>query len=306
MTAPRGRINNYARRVKDMLKRVALVAGLVGALGICAAPAGAQSNNCNKSGQCVFSGGCPMPFADDQGKTTCNKSAEGCEAKIGGLVGKTVAAVIKCHAKQAQAAFKTANGKPTSFDEEACENTAINGPKGFVASAQAAQAKDTTGACSCVGVNVIASLIGGILDGNNGLVFCDGSDPIDQGGDDAGTFDHTNATGFKAMVAAGTCVSKLVAAWEKCHATFAKNVLKNKVDPTDPGHTDEICEGDGDNSNPKGAIEAFNACMAKLQAKGLPACTTSNIGTILGLTKNQLDGSNGLVYCASPSGAFVQ
>jgi hypothetical protein len=247
-----------------------------------------------------------MPFGDDGGNTTCNKSAEGCEAKIGGLVAKTVAAVIKCHGKQASAAFKTANGKPTSFDEETCENTAINGPKGFVASAAAAQAKDATGACSCVGVSTIAGLIGGILDSQNSLVFCDGSTAIDPSGDDTGTFNPADSTGFKAMVKAGTCVSKLVATWEKCHATFAKNVLKNKLDPTDPGNTDEICEGDGDSSNPKGAVEAFQACMAKLAAKGLPACVTSNIPAILATTQTQLDGANGLVYCASPSGAFVQ
>ena len=292
-----------------MLKRVALVAGLVGALGICAAPAGAQSTNCNKSGQCVFAGGCPMPFGDDGGNTTCNKSAEGCEAKIGGLVAKTVAAVIKCHGKQASAAFKTANGKPTTFDEETCENTAINGPKGFVASAAAAQAKDTTGACGCVGVSTIAGLIGSILDSQNQLVFCDGSTPIDPSGDDTGTFNPADSTGFKAMVKAGTCVSKLVATWEKCHATFAKNVLKNKVDPTDPGNTDEICEGDGDSSNPKGAVEAFQACMTKLAAKGRPACVqvgSPNYNAILATTQTQLDGANGLVYCASPSGAFVQ
>jgi hypothetical protein len=217
-----------------------------------------------------------------------------------------VAAVIKCHAKQAQAAFKTANGKPTSFDEETCENTAIFGPKGFVASAQAAQAKDTTNACSCAQVNTIASVIGSILDAQNNLVFCDGSTAIDPSGDDTGTFNPADSTGFKAMVAAGTCVSKLVATWQKCHATFAKNVLKNKVDPADPGNTDEVCEGDGNNSNPKSAIAAFNACMQKLQAKGLPSCVSSNIPTIVSITKSQLDGTNFLVYCASPSGAFVQ
>src|SRR5579885_2623267 len=160
-----------------------------------------------------------------------------------------------------------------------------------------------------VGVSTIAGLIGSSLDSQNQLVFCDGSTPIDPSGDDTGTFNPADSTGFKAMVKAGTCVSKLVATWEKCHATFAKNVLKNKVDPTDPGNTDEICEGDGDSSNPKGAVEAFQACMTKLAAKGLPACVqvgSPNYNAILATTQTQLDGANGLVYCASPSGAFVQ
>ncbi len=287
-----------------MRTRITAVAALVGALGLCAVPAGAGtpvSNNCNKAGQCVYAGGCPMPFGDDGGNTTCNKSAEGCEAKIGGLVAKTVAAVIKCHVKQGKAAFKTANGKPTTFDEETCENAAINGPKGFVAQANAAIAKDTTGACSCVGVSTIAGLIGSILDSQNHLVACAGSTPVDPSGDDTGTFDPNNKAATMAGLAAGACVSKLVATWEKCHATFAKNVLKNKVDPADPGNTDEVCEGDGDTSNPKGAVEAFQACMTKLAAKGLDPCVqvgSPNYNAILATTQTQLDGANGLVYCA--------
>jgi hypothetical protein len=306
-----------------MLTRVALVAAAAGALGLCAVPARAGapvSNNCNKAGQCVYAGGCPMPFGDDGGNTTCNKSAEGCEAAIGKGVGKAVGAVIKCHIKQAQAAFKNAS-KPTSFDEETCENTAINA---FVTAANAAKAKDATGACNCVDVNAIAGLIGGVLDQLNYLTACEGlvtptpapsvcqapavsvttGSPGDT--DDTGCVDPTDKAGSAAAQGAGKCVAKMVATWIKCHGTFAKNVLKNKVDPADPNNTDEICEGDGDNSNPKGAVEAFNACLQKLQAKGLPPCVMNNVPNILAATKTNLDGANGLLYCASPSGAFVQ
>src|SRR5579884_1202702 len=308
--------------------RVALVAALAGALGLCAVPARAGtpvSNNCNKAGQCVYAGGCPMPFGDDGGTTTCNKSAEGCEAAIGKGVGKAVGAVIKCHIKQAQAAFKTANGKPTSFDEEGCETAAINA---FVTSANAAIAKDTSGACSCVGVSTIAGLIGGVLDSQNWLTACEGATasgsppnqtftgctapavPVTTGSpgdtDDTGCVDPTDKAGSTAAQGAGKCVAKMVATWIKCHGTFAKNVLGNKVDPADPNNTDDICEGDGDSSNPKGAVEAFNACLAKLQPKGLPSCVTANVPAILNATKTNLDGANGLLFCASPSGAFVQ
>ncbi|HLK10540.1 MAG TPA: hypothetical protein VKW76_04115 [Candidatus Binatia bacterium] len=263
------------------------MAGMVGALGIGTAQAGGAP--------CVAG-----PFADDGGSTTCNKAAEICEAKIGGLIAKAVGAVIKCHAKQEAAAFSTANGKPKTFDEETCESTAITA---FTTAAQAAQTK-AAGACSCVQVTTIAGLIGSVLDGSNSLAFCEGSTAIDPSGDDTGTFDPTDATGSKAMQKVGGCISKLVKGWEKCHATFAKGVLGGKLQTNDPGNTDEICEGDGDNSNPKGAIEQFNACLGKLT--GVPACVTANVPSILGLTKTQLDGANGLVYCASPSGAFVQ
>jgi hypothetical protein len=270
-----------------------------------------------------------MPFGDDNGNTTCNQSAEACEARIGGLLARTVAALIKCHGKQAVAAFKTANGAPTTFDEEACEQAAIGSvcsggsvpgrgcasdsdcpgggtctvvnPRGFVGAAQAMQMKDATGACSCVEVNTFAFLVPAALDLENQRVFCDGTTAIDPSGDDTGTFNPADSTGFKAMLKAGTCVSKLVATWQKCHATFAKNVLKNKVDPADPGNTDEICEGDGDASNPKGAVEAFQACMTKLAAKGLPACVqvgSPNYEQILADVKTQLDLVNGALYCA--------
>jgi hypothetical protein len=301
-----------------------LVAGLVGALGICAAPAGAQ--NCNKAGQCIYAGGCPMPFGDDGGTTTCNKSAEGCEAAIGKGVGKAVGAVIKCHIKQAQAAFKTATGKPTSFDEEACETTAINA---FVTAANAAIAKDTSGKCNCVAVNTIAGLIGSVLDANNWLTACEGATtsgnpptftgctppavPVTTGSpgdtDDTGCVDPTDKAGSTAAQGAGKCVAKMVATWLKCHGTFAKNVLKNKVDPADPTNTDEVCEGDGNNSNSKSAVAAFNACLGKLASKGLPSCVSANVNGptgILATTKVNLDAANGLLYCASPSGAFVQ
>jgi hypothetical protein len=265
-----------------------------------------------------------MPFGDDGGNTTCDKSAEGCEAAIGKAVGKAVGAVIKCHIKQAQAAFKNAT-KPTSFDEEGCETAAITA---FVNSANAAIAKDTSGKCSCVGVSTIAGLIGSVLDTQNWLTACEGATasgsppnqtftgctapavPVTTGSpgdtDDTGCVDPTDKAGSTAAQGAGKCVAKMVATWIKCHGTFAKNVLKNKVDPADPNNTDEICEGDGDTSNPKGAVEAFNACLAKLQPKGLPPCVMANVPAILNATKTNLDGANGLLYCASPSGAFVQ
>ncbi|HLK11728.1 MAG TPA: hypothetical protein VKW76_10130 [Candidatus Binatia bacterium] len=294
-----------------------MLAGMVGTLGICTARA---STPCTAGS-----------FADDNGTTTCNKAAEACQAKIGGLVAKAVGAVIKCHGKQAAAAFSTANNKPKSFDEEACEDAAVNGPKGFVAAAQAVQAK-AAGACDCVQVTTIAGLIKSVLDGSNSLVLCepganisDFTNPPDT--DDTGTFDPSDPDGAKAMQKAGTCVAKMVGTWEKCHASFAQGVLAKGADTTDPLMTEEACEGDtaipgickkgtnkgapctvdGDcgtggvctNPNTKSAIAAFNACLAKVNAKGaLPGCVTANVPQILGLTKTQLDGANGLVWCA--------
>jgi hypothetical protein len=172
-------------------------------------------------------------------------------------------------------------------------------------------------------VNTIAGLIGSVLDLNNWLTACEGvvtptpapsvcqgpAVPVTTGSpspgdtDDTGCVDPTDAAGTKAAAAAGKCVAKLVGTWIKCHAAFAKGVLKNQLDPNIP--TDEICEGDGSSSNPKSAVAAFKLCLQKL-GPSLPGCVTTNVPAILAATQTNLDSANGLLYCASPSGAFVQ
>src|SRR2546430_13870556 len=44
-----------------------------------------------------------------------------CGDAIVKALGKMIGTVIKCHAKQADAAYKVSIGKTASFDEEACE-----------------------------------------------------------------------------------------------------------------------------------------------------------------------------------------
>src|SRR5262249_26828789 len=119
--------------------------------------------------------GCP-PASDD---------ADKCETGIIKALGKFGGAVIKCHAKQADGAFKQ---KPV--DEETCEEA---GPKSAKGKLDATIAK-TAATCPPEAVTNAGTVSAGLLSGagsldvQNGLVYCDNSSatPIDPGGDDAG------------------------------------------------------------------------------------------------------------------------
>jgi hypothetical protein len=229
---------------------------------------------------------CPgpaQPFgSDDNGLLTCNKTASKCEQKVSGAVSKLAAGILKCQSKQASAGFKAA-----AFDEDACEAAAIT------------KFKTTSVAdCSCISLDGIASLAETVIDGANSQVYCD---PLGTpfGGDDEGTIPSTKAIlAFENGI--GKCVPKLVAGYVKCHQGAAKAFLGNKT------FDEEACEQGPIPGKPgKAAVEAFDACTAKVAAKG-PGAGCEDLAGIKALTDAQLDGANNLVYCSSPSAAFVR
>src|SRR5215475_11274259 len=106
--------------------------------------------------------GCPPPSAD----------ADKCQQGVIKALSKFGGAVIKCHAKQADGAFKQ---KPV--DDEPCESEGPKSAKGLpevVTNANAVGTSLITGAES--------------LDVQSGQIYCDPSSgtPIDPDGDDAG------------------------------------------------------------------------------------------------------------------------
>jgi hypothetical protein len=228
---------------------------------------------------------CPgpaQPFgSDDGGLLTCNKDASKCEQKVSGNVSsKLVAGILKCHAKAADSAFKG-----VVFDEETCESAAT---AKFLA-------KTDTTLCPCIDKAGIGALAETVIDGNNSQTYCDpAGTPF--GGDDAGNVPVSKEE-LKCEDGIGKCVAKLVKGYVKCHQTAAKDFLSSKT------FDEEACE-----QGPlggKAAVEVFNACVAKVQAKG--GCNgCEDIAGIIALTDAQLDGANSLVYCSSPSSAFVQ
>jgi hypothetical protein len=224
------------------------------------------------------------PFgSDDSGCVPPDKKTGSCEEKIAGNVAtKLVLGIAKCHMKQVSDAFKAAaKGTTSSFDEESCEDTAVSK---FVN-------VSSTADCPCVDTATIASSARGILDANNNLVYCDpAGSPIDPSGDDTGSVPTTKAIlGCEQKLA--KCVTLLVKGYVKCHQLAAKAALNGKT------FDEDGCE----TTNPKGPALAYQQCVSSLQ--GCQGCEQPS--TIASLVDGALDGSNGLVFCASPSGAFL-
>jgi hypothetical protein len=113
----------------------------------------------------------------------------------------------------------------------------------------------------------------------------------------AGTFGGgtvpQNADTFKAEQKASGAGSKLASATAKCYSKGAKNVSLGKPDGV------AACVGTGNPAN-KGALDKYQKAIDGL---ALPACHNyDNDGpAIVALVK----GFQPFVYCASPSGAFV-
>src|SRR5262249_21154975 len=141
-----------------------------------------------------------------------SKDADKCETGIAKAVGKFVGAVVKCHAKQADGAFKQ---KP--IDDEDCEETGAK-------SAQArldASIGTVAAQCSAGVVENAAAVEAALLsslDVLNGQVYCgdpSSQTPIDPTGDDAG-FIPSSADGLKCADAVGKNAAKLWGAIAKC------------------------------------------------------------------------------------------
>src|SRR5262249_48144212 len=120
--------------------------------------------------------GCP-PASDD---------ADKCETGIVKALGKFGGAVIKCHAEQADGAFKQ---KPV--DEETCEEAGPNSAKGKFDATVAQTAPKCPPEVVANAGTVSAGLVSGSgsVDVQNGLVYCDTSSgtPIDPTRADAGS-----------------------------------------------------------------------------------------------------------------------
>ena len=220
-----------------------------------------------------------VPFGgDDTGCVPDTKNHLKCGDSIGKAVGKAIRAVIKCHQKQADAAFATLNGKVTTFDEELCEE-GPNGGKSAKEKFEAAIAKiGPSGKNLCTSQQLAlassqeTALFAGksnaaSLDALNGQVYCDGSASIDPSGDDAGTIDPSGLTGKLKLKCADTLgreLGKLAAAAIVCHQKQADSGFAGKV------FQEEVCE-ESDPAKHRSALEKYRAAMDKLDAKGI--CT---------------------------------
>jgi len=231
--------------------------------------------------------------SDDSGFLPPDKATTTCENAVGKSVAKLVACINKCHAARAA-------GKLTDdASEEACEenNAGKSCKERFVAALGKLSAK-CPGQCSIN--NSTGNTILTLVDSNNNLVYCNGTDAF--GSDDTGVLppagDKTTVTCENAV---GKNVGKLVACVGKCHAARASLKITD-----DAG--EDACET---NNAGKSCKERFVAAMGKLGPKCPGQCSVTNGADNgpSGTSQKVLDlvnGANNLVYCASPSGAFLQ
>lgn len=231
----------------------------------------------------VSGAGAVTPFGgDDTGNVPTAKAALVCENGIGKAVGKAVGCIGVCTAKRADGKF-TSDGA-----EDACEKGGTTTCLAkFTATATKLQSK-AAGACNCVNVSNIATVIEDELDALNILVYCDPTSGTLFGGDDTG-FIPTMAT-RKCEDGVTKLVGKAVACIAACHAKRASGKFTSDT-------PEDACEKGGTTS----CLAKFSASVGKL--KGCPSCI--NAPSLSNTFEGILDASDSMVYCASPSGAFL-
>ena len=208
---------------------------------------------------------------DDPGCPPDSSDHLKCGDAIVKALSKMIGTVIKCHAKQADAAYKVSIGKTASFDEEACETLDPVSHKSAKEKYDTAVSK-VASICSTTqlsGANAARDTILTALDGSlNAAVYCEGTSDIDSGGDDSGKV-PTSAASSKCEDAIGKNVAKLAAGVLRCHFKLADAAFKNK--PFD----EETCEATDPVSH-KGALDKYNQARDKLVGGGLCAAGCQN------------------------------
>jgi hypothetical protein len=139
-----------------------------------------------------------------------------------------------------------------------------------------------------IGKMAVAGALGGLLVG--GVVMA--ATPF--GGDDTGFIPPDKTTAI-CENAVGKIVGKYVACVLKCHAARANQKLADDT-------AEDVCETHNGTS---GCGDKYDVALANINKKCPGSCTTTNGVGLKGLAEGILDAENGMVYCASPSGAFL-
>jgi len=213
------------------------------------------------------------PFGGDDTGTIPSDSPKGpvtkCENGVGKAVAKLVGSIIKCHASRASGKFADDTA------EDGCESTAKTK---FMAT-------KTAGCTACTNLTTLSSAVEGLVDSNNNKVYCT-STGTPFGGDDTGNIPADAPKGpiTKCENGVGKAVGTLVTGIVKCHGSRASGKLTTDA-------AEDSCEG--------AALTKFGAT----KTAGCDTCT--NLGTLGSFVESTVDSSNSLVYCGSPSGAFL-
>jgi hypothetical protein len=119
------------------------------------------------------------------------------------------------------------------------------------------------------------------------------------GGDDTGFLAPDGSKGpiGKCEAAVSKAVAKVATCIFKCHD---KRAVGKLADDT----AEDACEKANDG---KSCLAKYFTEVTKALSKGhCPACLVSGANGVGMLAESLLDANNGQVYCASPSGAFVE
>jgi len=215
------------------------------------------------------------PFGGDDMGTIPSDSPKGpvtkCESGVAKNATKLVGSILKCHASRA-------TGKLTDDTaEDTCEQTAKT----------KFEATKVTGCAACTSLTGLATGIEATLDTNNNKVACDPTG-TPYGGDDTGFIpsDAPKGPETKCENGVGKAVGKLVGAIGKCHV---KRVTGKLADDT----AEDACEA------------TAKTKFEKTKTTGCPACVGS-LSDLADFVESQADGAlNALVWCGSPSRAFL-
>jgi len=219
------------------------------------------------------------PFGgDDGGFVPPSKAVADCEDRVAKILATDAACLDKCTFKAARATFF----KGAAFEDEPCEQACS---AAFVKSADALLAKNICPACiTRFPPAAVAASNERASDAASALVACAGTTPL--GGDDGGFVAPDKATG-RSELAVGKAASKLDQAIIACHVKAAGAAVTGR------SFDEEGCEDV--------AERRYDAAVARLT--GCPPCLDP--AALKMQIRTNADAGNGFIYCASPSGAFV-
>ena len=219
------------------------------------------------------------PFGGDDLGTIPSDAPKGpvtkCETGVAKAAGKLVGAAIKCHTSRA-------SGKlADDTAEDTCETAAVTK---FAATKTAGCAACTGG---MTGLTALGNAIVANLDTNNNKVACTATG-TPFGGDDTGNIpaDAPKGPVTKCEGLVGKGVSKLVGSIIKCHGSRVAGKLADDS-------AENTCETTAKTKFGTTKTAGCDACLGSLSA-------------LADFVEGQADGAlNAIVWCGSPSGAFL-
>ena len=207
-----------------------------------------------------------------------------CETSVVKNLSRFSDCTSKCHIRLALEKFAPGG-------EESCEGDCLS-----KYDKQASVILGKPGGCPpCLAASPQVGLAGHVLnqlETANGMTYCAGSTPF--GGDDTGFVppDLPHGATARCEISVAMNLSRLSECVSKCHVRLGLGEFA-------PGGEDS-CDGDCEFKYLK------QASLILGKPGGCPPCITGSPQESLGLQlMTQLDARNGSIYCASPSGAFI-